>query len=134
MSSRPNRNSRATATSPARAPTSCAASTASPRRGHHTRRRSSSQRTPLNATSSPAAFGSSRNDRTARQPPATRSITHVRGTHRSSERASAASVRSLPPAWLAYVPLYAAGVTVVRSLVWNVATIGILLFVAALLL
>ena len=33
-----------------------------------------------------------------------------------------------------YVPLYAAGVPVVRSLVWNVATIGILLFVAALLL
>jgi uncharacterized MAPEG superfamily protein len=35
---------------------------------------------------------------------------------------------------VAYVPLYAAGVPVVRSLVWNVATIGILLFVAALLL
>lgn len=34
---------------------------------------------------------------------------------------------------VAYVPLYAAGVPVVRSLVWNVATIGILLFVAALL-
>jgi uncharacterized MAPEG superfamily protein len=32
------------------------------------------------------------------------------------------------------VPLYTAGVPVVRSLVWNVATIGILLFVAALLL
>ena len=35
---------------------------------------------------------------------------------------------------LAYALLYAAGVPVVRSLVWNVATIGILLFVAALLL
>jgi uncharacterized MAPEG superfamily protein len=35
---------------------------------------------------------------------------------------------------VAYVPLYAAGVPVVRSLVWNVATIGILLFVAVLLL
>jgi uncharacterized MAPEG superfamily protein len=35
---------------------------------------------------------------------------------------------------VAYVPLYAAGVPVVRSLVWNVAAIGILLFVAALLL
>ena len=35
---------------------------------------------------------------------------------------------------VAYVPLYAAGVPVIRSLVWNVAAIGILLFVAALLL
>jgi uncharacterized MAPEG superfamily protein len=35
---------------------------------------------------------------------------------------------------VAYVPLYVAGVPVVRSLVWNAATIGILLFVAALLL
>lgn len=35
---------------------------------------------------------------------------------------------------VAYVPLYAAGVPIVRSLVWNVVTIGILLFVAALFL
>lgn len=35
---------------------------------------------------------------------------------------------------VAYVPLYAAGVPLVRSLVWNVATIGIGLFVAALFL
>jgi uncharacterized MAPEG superfamily protein len=35
---------------------------------------------------------------------------------------------------VAYVPLYAAGVPLVRSLVWNVATVGIMLFVVALLL
>lgn len=35
---------------------------------------------------------------------------------------------------IAYVPLYAAGVPVLRSLVWNVATLGIMLFVAALFL
>ena len=35
---------------------------------------------------------------------------------------------------VAYVALYAAGVPVVRSLVWNVATIAILLFVVALFL
>ena len=35
---------------------------------------------------------------------------------------------------VAYVPLYAAGVPLVRSLVWNVATIGIVQFVAALFL
>ncbi len=35
---------------------------------------------------------------------------------------------------LAYVLLYAAGVPLVRSLVWNVATIGIALIVGALLL
>jgi len=34
---------------------------------------------------------------------------------------------------LAYVPLYAAGVLLIRSLVWNVATIGILLIVVAVL-
>ena len=34
---------------------------------------------------------------------------------------------------IAYVPLYAAGVPIVRSLVWNVATIGIVLVVVALL-
>jgi uncharacterized MAPEG superfamily protein len=34
----------------------------------------------------------------------------------------------------AYVPLYAAGVPLVRSLVGNVATVGIMLFVVALLL
>lgn len=33
-----------------------------------------------------------------------------------------------------YVPLYAAGVPLIRSLVWNVATVGILLLVAALFL
>ncbi len=35
---------------------------------------------------------------------------------------------------VAYVPLYAAGVPLVRSLVWNVATVGILLLLLALLL
>jgi uncharacterized MAPEG superfamily protein len=35
---------------------------------------------------------------------------------------------------LAYVLLYATGVPVIRSLVWNVATVGILLLVAALFL
>ena len=35
---------------------------------------------------------------------------------------------------VAYVLLYAAGVPLLRSLVWNVATIGIVLVVAALLL
>jgi uncharacterized MAPEG superfamily protein len=35
---------------------------------------------------------------------------------------------------LAYALLYAAGVPVVRSLVWNVGTVGILLLVAALFL
>ncbi len=35
---------------------------------------------------------------------------------------------------LAYVPLYAAGVPLLRSLVWNVATIGIVLIIAALFL
>ncbi len=35
---------------------------------------------------------------------------------------------------VAYVPLYAAGVPLVRSLVWNVATVGIVLIVVALLL
>ena len=34
---------------------------------------------------------------------------------------------------VAYVLLYAAGVPLIRSLVWNVATIGIVLIVAALL-
>ena len=35
---------------------------------------------------------------------------------------------------VAYVPLYAAGIPVIRSLVWNVATVGIALFVVALFL
>jgi uncharacterized MAPEG superfamily protein len=35
---------------------------------------------------------------------------------------------------VAYVPLYVAGIPLVRSLVWNVATVGIMLFVVALLL
>ena len=33
-----------------------------------------------------------------------------------------------------YVPLYAAGVPLIRSLVWNVGTIGIMLFIVALFL
>jgi uncharacterized MAPEG superfamily protein len=33
-----------------------------------------------------------------------------------------------------YLPLYAAGIPLVRSLAWNVATLGILLFLVALLL
>ena len=35
---------------------------------------------------------------------------------------------------VAYVPLYAAGVPLVRSLVWHVATVGIVLIIVALLL
>lgn len=35
---------------------------------------------------------------------------------------------------VAYVPLYAAGIPVIRSLVWNVSAAGILLLVAALFL
>jgi uncharacterized MAPEG superfamily protein len=35
---------------------------------------------------------------------------------------------------VAYVPLYAVGVPLIRSLVWNVATIGIVLLTVALLL
>ena len=35
---------------------------------------------------------------------------------------------------VAYLPLYAAGIPLVRSLVWNVAALGILLFLVALLL
>jgi uncharacterized MAPEG superfamily protein len=35
---------------------------------------------------------------------------------------------------LAYVVLYAAGIPLIRSLVWNIATVGILLLVAALFL
>lgn len=35
---------------------------------------------------------------------------------------------------VAYVPLYAAGVPLIRSLVWNVAMIGIVLLAAALFL
>ncbi len=34
---------------------------------------------------------------------------------------------------VAYVPLYAAGIPLIRSLVWNVATIGIALVIAVLL-
>ena len=35
---------------------------------------------------------------------------------------------------VAYVPLYAAGVPLIRSLVWNVGMIGIMLFIVALFL
>ena len=35
---------------------------------------------------------------------------------------------------VAYVPLYAAGVPLIRSLVWNVGTIGIMLLIVALVL
>ena len=35
---------------------------------------------------------------------------------------------------VAYVPLYVAGIPLVRSLVWNVATAGIILFIVALVL
>jgi uncharacterized MAPEG superfamily protein len=34
---------------------------------------------------------------------------------------------------VAYLPLYAAGIPLVRSLVWNIASVGILLFIVALL-
>ena len=35
---------------------------------------------------------------------------------------------------VAYVPLYASGVFLVRSLVWNVATLGIMLILLSLVL
>jgi uncharacterized MAPEG superfamily protein len=35
---------------------------------------------------------------------------------------------------VAYVPLYVAGVPLIRSLVWNVGTIGIMLLIVALVL
>lgn len=55
---------------------------------------------------------------------------HVSGTHNALTGLGA---QLYFWARVAYVPIYAAGVPVVRSLVWNVATIGILLFIVALL-
>lgn len=57
-------------------------------------------------------------------------VAHVSDTHNSLTEWGA---------WLyfwarvAYFPLYAAGVPLIRSLVWNVATVGILLIIAAVL-
>ena len=56
---------------------------------------------------------------------------HVSGTHSALTGLGA---QLYFWARLAYVLLYAAGVPVIRSLVWNVATVGILLLVAALFL
>ncbi len=56
---------------------------------------------------------------------------HVTGTHNALTEWGA---RLYLGARIAYVPLYAAGVPLVRSLVWNVATLGIVLLVVALLL
>jgi uncharacterized MAPEG superfamily protein len=57
-------------------------------------------------------------------------VAHVMGTHDALTEWGA---RLYFWGRLAYVLLYAAGVPLVRSLVWNVATIGIGLIVAALL-
>jgi len=35
---------------------------------------------------------------------------------------------------VAYVPLYALGIPLIRSLVWNIATLGIMLFIVTLFL
>ena len=56
---------------------------------------------------------------------------HVSGTHNAL---TVLGAQLYFWARVAYVPLYVAGVPLVRSLVWNVATVGILLFVVAPLL
>ena len=56
---------------------------------------------------------------------------HVTGTHSALTEWGA---RLYLGARVVYVLLYAAGVPLVRSLVWNVATLGIVLFVVVLLL
>ncbi len=56
---------------------------------------------------------------------------HVSATHNALPRGVRGST-----SWarVAYVPLYAAGAPLLRSLVWNVVTLGIVLLVVALLL
>ncbi len=56
---------------------------------------------------------------------------HVSGTHNALTESGALLYFG---ARVAYVLLYAVGVPLIRSLVWNVATVGILLFVVALFL
>lgn len=58
-------------------------------------------------------------------------VAHVSDTHNAL---TSLGVQMYFWARLAYVLLYAAGVPLIRSLAWNVATVGILLLVAALLL
>ncbi len=56
---------------------------------------------------------------------------HVSDTHNAlTERGARLYLWARP----AYVPLYATGVSLIRSLVWNVATLGIVLLVVALFL
>ena len=57
-------------------------------------------------------------------------VAHATGTH---EPLTEWGARLYFWGRVVYVLLYAAGVSLIRSLVWNVATIGILLVVAALL-
>jgi uncharacterized MAPEG superfamily protein len=56
-------------------------------------------------------------------------LVHVTGRHGSL---SAVGAQMYLGARVVYIPLYAAAVPVVRSLVWNVATLGIVLILAAL--
>ena len=58
-------------------------------------------------------------------------VAHVSDTHNALTSLGA---QMYIWARLAYVVLYAAGVPLIRSLIWNVATVGILLLVAALFL
>ena len=58
-------------------------------------------------------------------------VAHVTGTHDALTEWGA---RLYFWGRLAYVLIYAAGVPLIRSLVWNVATIGIALVVAAVML
>ena len=58
-------------------------------------------------------------------------VAHVSDTHNAL---TALGAQLYFWARLGYVLLYAAGIPVIRSLVWNVATVGILLFVVALFL
>lgn len=58
-------------------------------------------------------------------------VAHVSGTHGAF---TVWGAQLYFWARLVYVPLYAAGISLVRSLVWNVATVGIFLFLVALLL
>lgn len=57
-------------------------------------------------------------------------VAHVSDTHNALTEWGA---RLYFWARVVYVPLYAAGVPLIRSLVWNVAAVGILLIVAAVL-
>jgi uncharacterized MAPEG superfamily protein len=57
-------------------------------------------------------------------------ITHLAGSH---DRLTVAGAEMYLGGRIVYVILYAIGVPLIRSLVWNVATIGIVLILAALL-